>query len=355
MRNTQTHHVAHGRFEAARVLRTTNPSLAVANRHGHGFGITAIGTGQEGFDALSCQLQNLCAPLHYQDLNEVLSDGCDNRSILRFFANALKSHAIRALQLQTEPCLLATWSAMDSGFRVKKTFRFEAAHQLPNVPKGHKCGRMHGHGFSVSIEVRAPDNGLLETTQESLDGAWAPLGKMLQWSCLNDIKGLENPTSEHLAMWLWQKLDHVEDLLSVSVHETPTAGCLFDGARMRIWKEQTFDSAIQLTHLSAGDPRRAIHGHTFATRLHLAGAVDEVLGWVYDYGDVKQAFKPLFESLDHRPLYEIPGLENADDPTLATYIYQHMKPILPSLCGVDIEHRPAEGAWLIEQGSRHDL
>lgn len=363
MNNIRPHHVVARRFEAARQLSDGPEALMANRRHGHGFQCVAIcghigdakGNPQAGFDALDHALNERCGLLHYQDLNQVLGDAVDNRSLLSWFADALKDHPLRQLHLETEPGLISVLDLAHDVHRVANTFEFEAAHQLPHVPAGHKCGRMHGHGFSVRIECLSPAGDLMESTQAMLVEAWAPLAKTLQWSCLNDISGLENPTSEHLAVWLWKQLQSLQGLVSVSVNETPTAGCCFDGQTMRIWKEQTFDSAVKLVHVSDNDPRRAVHGHTFKTRLHLTGPLDEVLGWVFDYGDIKQVFRPLFEALDHRALYEMDGLKHADDLTIAHYIYAKLKPQLALLSGVDIEHRPNRGAWLAEQGARHDL
>ena len=115
---------------------------------------------------------------------------------------------------------------------IYKTFTIEAAHRLPNVPEGHKCARLHGHSFSVEIHVRGP---LQEKTGWVLDfadikEAFQPLFELLDHNYLNDIEGLENPTSENLAKWLWQRLRPTLPLLSkVIVLETCTSGCIYEG------------------------------------------------------------------------------------------------------------------------------
>ena len=116
--------------------------------------------------------------------------------------------------------------------RLEKTFRFEAAHWLPHVPEGHKCGRMHGHSFKVTIAIEG------EMDQHSgwvidygeIKSAFAPLEKQLDHFCLNEIEGLENPTSEVLPKWIWDKMKPSLPLLSeVSVEETCTCRCLYRG------------------------------------------------------------------------------------------------------------------------------
>jgi 6-pyruvoyltetrahydropterin/6-carboxytetrahydropterin synthase len=113
-----------------------------------------------------------------------------------------------------------------------KEFTVEAAHRLPNVPEGHKCGRLHGHSFKFEIHVSG-DVGA--TTGWVIDFAdikavFQPIEKLLDHNYLNDIPGLENPTSENLAVWLWEKLARsLPGLSAVVVRETCTSGCIYRG------------------------------------------------------------------------------------------------------------------------------
>jgi len=113
-----------------------------------------------------------------------------------------------------------------------KEFSIEAAHRLPNVPEGHKCARLHGHSFRIRIVVRGPvdpHTGWLMDFGE-LKAAWAPLDAQLDHFYLNDIDGLENPTSEVLAKWIWDRLVvTLPQLSAVQVHETCTSGCVYRG------------------------------------------------------------------------------------------------------------------------------
>ena len=113
-----------------------------------------------------------------------------------------------------------------------KVFTLEAAHRLPNVPVGHKCSRLHGHSFRVELRVSGepgPETGWIMDFSE-LKAAFQPLYDQLDHNYLNDIPGLENPTSERLAMWIWEKLKPALPLLSeVVVHETCTSGCSYTG------------------------------------------------------------------------------------------------------------------------------
>ena len=113
-----------------------------------------------------------------------------------------------------------------------KLFTLEAAHHLPNVPEGHKCRRLHGHSFRVEVHIAGP---VQEHTGWILDfadlsRAFQPLYDQLDHHYLNEIEGLENPTSEHLARWIWRRLKPVLPLLAkVVVRETCTAGCIYRG------------------------------------------------------------------------------------------------------------------------------
>ena len=113
-----------------------------------------------------------------------------------------------------------------------KEFTVEAAHRLPNVPEGHKCARLHGHSFKICIFVEGPveePSGWVMDFAEIKD-CFAPIYAQLDHHYLNDIEGLENPTSENLAKWIWDQLKPKLPLLSaVQIKETCTSGCIYRG------------------------------------------------------------------------------------------------------------------------------
>ena len=113
-----------------------------------------------------------------------------------------------------------------------REFTFEAAHRLPNVPEGHKCARLHGHSFRVTVHVSGPLEARLGWVADFADvkEAWRPLFEALDHRYLNEIGGLENPTSEHLARWIWERLaPRLPGLSGLTVRETCTAGCVYRG------------------------------------------------------------------------------------------------------------------------------
>lgn len=116
--------------------------------------------------------------------------------------------------------------------RLVREFTFEAAHHLPRAPEGHRCRRLHGHSYRVEIAVEGPvdpetgwflDYGSIRAQVE-------PLRQRLDHYYLNDVEGLENPTSENLARWLWERLrPGLPALVRITVHETCESRCEYEG------------------------------------------------------------------------------------------------------------------------------
>jgi len=110
--------------------------------------------------------------------------------------------------------------------RIAKSFSFDAAHRLTRVPAAHPCGRMHGHTYTVTLTIEGdpgPESGWIMDYGE-IKAAFAPLRRELDHSCLNDLPGLENPTAEVLAHWIYARLaPALAGLTEVTVQETPTS------------------------------------------------------------------------------------------------------------------------------------
>lgn len=291
-------------------------------------------------------LQSCVAPLDYRDLNECLSVPTDE-NLARWVRARLNIPGIASVGIQSTRDQGADLDA-DDHVHIWRRFRFEAAHQLPNVRAGHQCGRMHGHGFEVILHV---DQDLSQRDMgvdfDHLGDLWQPIQRELDCACLNDIPGLENPTSEILADWIWNRLRlELPELSWVTVYETHTAGCHYDGRHYRIWKENRFESALRLVQAPEGDPRRRLHGHSYVVRLHLTAPLDAVMGWTVDYGDVKEWFTPVYRELDHHLLNPLAGLADADPASLARWIRARMVGRLPQLDRIDLYETPGCGVLL---------
>ena len=116
--------------------------------------------------------------------------------------------------------------------RLVRAFTFEAAHRLPNAPAGHKCGRLHGHSFRVEVvcegEADRHTGWLLDFAD--IKRAFAPLEERLDHRYLNEIEGLENPTAENLARWIWMRLaPRLSQLAQVTIAETCSSRCEYRG------------------------------------------------------------------------------------------------------------------------------
>ena len=113
-----------------------------------------------------------------------------------------------------------------------RVFQVEAAHKLPNVPEGHKCARLHGHSFRIEVHISGQvgerEGWVMDFAE--LRRTFQPVYDQLDHHYLNEIDGLENPTSENLAKWIWQQLKpELEGLSKIIVQETCNAGCIYYG------------------------------------------------------------------------------------------------------------------------------
>ncbi len=347
-------HTAAAPFEAARRVPILPNGHRSRRLHGHSFlakvradlppdwvPFPGAETG-----ALTEALNTCVAALDYRDLNEQLPIPTDE-NLARWIRQCLAVPGIETVGVQSTRDQGADLDDQDQ-VHVWRRFRFEAAHQLPNVPEGHQCGRMHGHGFEVILHANQDLVGRdLGVDFDHMEAIWAPVQSELHYACLNDIPGLENPTSELLARWVWERIKPALPTLSwVTVYETSTAGCHYDGQHYRIWKEQRFEASLQLHRAPEGDPRRRLHGHSYLLRLHLTAPLDEVLGWTVDYGDVKALFKPAYAQLDHHRLNELARLRDADPASLALWMREEVAGDLPQLDRIDLNEAPGCGAIL---------
>lgn len=349
MPDFQSHVFARGLVNASRRIIDVPSGHRLRECHGHTFRVTVSAPLRDAGPAeFEKQLRQCVAPLDFSYLNDVVDDPADER-LTRWIksrfepANSTLNVGVRSAEPWT--------STIDNEglVLVSHEFQFNASHWLPNVPAGHQCARLHGHHFSVIISVRArafPENSML--LYDLIARHWHPIKQQLQGHCLNDIPGLENPTSELLALWLWQKLeDSLPGLATISICETVTAGCSFDGAVFRIWKDQRFESAFD-NPMAAGENK--VSGRGYLLRLNLVAPLDETAGWVYDFGEVKESFKPFMQRLDHRHLNELAIGDGINSKELAEWLMEQLPKKMPRLDRIDLFDSSTAGLIVTNTG-----
>lgn len=116
--------------------------------------------------------------------------------------------------------------------QIFKQFTFDSAHFLPHVPDGHKCKEIHGHTYRLTVYVEGEIEKKLEWVMDfaEMKNVIDPVVKSIDHKLLNNISGLENPTCEIIAVWLWNKIKPEIPLLTkIELHETPTSGAVYEG------------------------------------------------------------------------------------------------------------------------------
>ncbi len=114
---------------------------------------------------------------------------------------------------------------------------------------------------------------------------------------------------------------------------------------MEIYKDITFEAAHLLPNLPDGHKCRRLHGHSFKIRLFLKGPINQSVGWVMDYSDIKSAFAPIFEQLDHHYLNDIKGLENPTSEILVKWIWDRLKPAVKQLSKIELKETCTTGCF----------
>jgi 6-pyruvoyltetrahydropterin/6-carboxytetrahydropterin synthase len=112
---------------------------------------------------------------------------------------------------------------------------------------------------------------------------------------------------------------------------------------MEIWREFTFEAAHRLPHVPEGHKCARLHGHSFRVEVHVHGPLDPTLGWVMDFGELKAAWRPLHETLDHHYLNDVPGLENPTSEVLARWIWGRLAPTVPGLSEIVVRETCTSG------------
>lgn len=112
---------------------------------------------------------------------------------------------------------------------------------------------------------------------------------------------------------------------------------------MEIFKEFTIEAAHRLPNVPAEHKCGRLHGHSFRIQVHVDGPLDQRLGWIVDFGDIKAAFRPIEDRIDHRYLNEIEGLENPTSENIARWIWRQLRPALPCLSKLVVQETCTSG------------
>jgi 6-pyruvoyltetrahydropterin/6-carboxytetrahydropterin synthase len=116
-----------------------------------------------------------------------------------------------------------------------------------------------------------------------------------------------------------------------------------DSVVVEIFKEFTFEAAHRLPMVPEGHKCARLHGHSFSVSFHVQGEMDEAMGWFMDFNDIKDAFKPFYDQLDHNYLNEIEGLSNPTSENIAHWIWRKLEDDLPGLDRVVVRETCTSG------------
>jgi 6-pyruvoyltetrahydropterin/6-carboxytetrahydropterin synthase len=329
-------------FNAARQLKILPENHPSNGLHGHTFkGGVKLKLEDVSHFALSDlkeQLSIAINPMDFSFLNDQIPNPSDLNLANELF-QAYGSENLISSYISSGSSQGASYEGPGNGI-VWKKFSFQASHRLPNVPKGHKCGSMHGHTFEVILYAESSDGE--HKTLLDLNLLSNSLYSELNKKCLNNIVGLENPTSELIASWVYSKIKASNNFISkVAIMETDHAGCSFDGKNYRIWRDQKLESAMSY------EPDGEIYGFGYTSRLFVESPLDKVLGWLMDFGDVKEIFKPVFLKMDHQNLKELDNLSNPSLVGLVEWMSIQLIPTFPELSAISLLESEGNGAELI--------
>ena len=112
---------------------------------------------------------------------------------------------------------------------------------------------------------------------------------------------------------------------------------------MEIFWEFKFEAAHRLPNVPADHKCSRLHGHSYQVQVHVQGPVEPQAGWIIDFGNIKEACKPVIDRLDHYYLNEIPGLENPTSERLAAWIWNELASSLPMMSAVQVRETCTSG------------
>tara|TARA_Y100001970_G_scaffold263451_1_gene348907 strand:- start:1764 stop:2804 length:1041 start_codon:yes stop_codon:yes gene_type:complete len=334
------------RFHAARKLQHIEDTRFRNLLHGHNFKATIkteFSKNNLSLELLNQKLNTQVTKFNYAYLNDFMSEPSDLHLADRIFKECEDISPINLTVSSTDYT-----GALINSHSVRtlwKSFTFQASHQLPNVADDHKCKNMHGHTFRVVLYLEPLSD---QKKSVGIERVCNDLKDELDKKCLNKIKGLENPTSEILASWVWSKLiSSGTPIVKVEVMENINSGCMFNGVEHEIWKQYNLETAISYNQ------DKEIYGFGYKTKLFIKEPLDKVKGWVMDFGDIKEIFKPIFNKMDHHYLNEIEGLSNPSIVDVVKWMRIELKKN-PQLSKIDLYESEGIGVEININKDRHE-
>ena len=228
---------------------------------------------------------------------------------------------------------------IDNHLIISKYILLQTAHFLPYVPDDHKCRRLHGHNFGLWISIEVPnfDNETSETIN-CLELGCQEIQKKLDHCVLNEISGLNNPTSENIALWIYEKLNlkplKIFNILCIETQKS--AACYHGNDLWSCWKSFDFESVWRPL-------KDRISGHSFKLTAGVQGGVVKPFGWVLDFSEIKSQIKPLIDQIDHQDLSSIlKGRGNSSEGLLEWLSEKSLSQNRYDFC---LQHLPTSGTY----------
>lgn len=351
------YYFARSGFQAARKLPSKDRRLS--RPHGHSFQVEVYSKNPQILN----ELERVCTPLDYRNLNDFLKNPSDFN-----LAHALaKRLSVKELRLTSAPdrgviinhrkmredqenVELDIFAVTPTEKVTKEQLKlmtelflhgeFSAAHKLINLPQTHKCSRLHGHTFGLTIFADA----LVHSINE-LEVAFNQCYDMFHHKYLNKI--LDNPTTEMICVWIWDYLrDRSLKPTRIQVSETRNSGCFYDGNVFKIYKKLDFEASrpmndaefIQMKDLPESEILERIDftGGSYQLLLEITGRPEKEFDWVMDYSEIKKDFQVIYDRLDHNNLANLPHIKATGCGTLACWILQYAPKLIENISKVEV-------------------
>ncbi|HEY9282328.1 MAG TPA: 6-carboxytetrahydropterin synthase [Pyrinomonadaceae bacterium] len=107
-------------------------------------------------------------------------------------------------------------------YEISKQFEFSASHRLYGLPRGHQCGRLHGHNYVVEIVLRAAslDRRSFVRDYGELEALKVFIKRRFDHRHLNH--SIKQPTAENIARLIYKwAAPRWPETHAVRVSETP--------------------------------------------------------------------------------------------------------------------------------------